>query len=103
MITKKDQKCKKDNKRKCNVLNNDSDEDSLTQFMTPEVRQQILNKRKRNKEMLDKLKSQITHFDGTTKEVEGTGTACATNNGNVSRNNTKTNKKIESACYNKQQ
>ena len=57
--------------------------------MTPEVRQQNLNKRKRNKEMLDKLKSQITHFDDTTKEVEGTSTACATKNGNVPKNNTK--------------
>lgn len=35
--TKKDQKSKKDNKRKRNVLNDNSEEESLTRFMAPEV------------------------------------------------------------------
>ena len=39
--------------------------------------------------MLNELKSQITHFDGTTKEVEGAGTTSAAKNGNVPKNNTK--------------
>ena len=61
----------KDTTSKGDTLDDDSDDDSLTRFMTPEVRRRIQNKRKRNQAMLNKLKTQIDHFDSNKKVSEG--------------------------------
>ena len=54
---------KKTTKKKKDWSKNDGDGDSITQHMPEEVCQQIKSKRKRNKEMLDKLTQQIKEFD----------------------------------------
>lgn len=53
----------KTTKKKKDSSKNDDDEDSITQNMPEEMRQRIKSKRKRNKEMLEKLTQQIKTFD----------------------------------------
>jgi len=91
-MKKNEQKLTTGTKSKGITSDDDSDEDSLTKFMTPEVRKRILEKRKRNQAMLDKLKNQIDHFDSTTKVSEGSGTKKFSKKVKVSKK--KSNKEI---------
>ena len=86
----------KDTKSQDDSFDEDSDDDSLTRFMTPEVRRRIRNKRKRNEAILNKLKTQIDNFDSTKKISEGSSNNKRNQKKKVSQKNETISKEVSS-------